>query len=158
MATQTFAPPSRPLLQVLGEKLEPLFTAFRQFAHNIELDELNAKHRASREPLRRSLLAFETELVRLRKAVAERALNPAFIKEPYSEWIGYDRSSFYIQLRLLYRKNGFWGEVERVENLAKKGGTYTKEVKDENGNFTGTETINDTKGMGLGNAVEIEFS
>lgn len=153
----TFAPPSRPLLQVLGEKLQPLFVAFRQFAHNIELDEMRQKHHANREPLRRQLVAFETELIRLRKAVAELSLNPAYIEKQYREWVSYNRNDFYVQLRLLYVNNGFWGEVERVEKLAKKGGTYTKEVKDEHGNTVGSETINDTKGKGLGNAVEVEF-
>jgi len=156
--TQTFAPPSRPFLQVLGERLQPLFTAFRQFTHNVELEDVARKHHASREPLRLQLRAFETELLRLRKAVAERALNPSFIEKPYREWIEYPRTAFYIQLRLLYRKNGFWDEVERVERLSKQGGTYTREIKDEHGNTVGSETINDTKDKGLGNAVEIEFS
>lgn len=155
---QTFAPPSRPIAKIIAERLEPLFLALRQFTHGHEIEEIADKYNADREPLRRSLLAFESELVRLRKAIAEKHISAATVRPDLLEWVGYDRGVFYVQLRLLYVRHKFWKEAERVEKLSKLGGTYTREVKDEHGNFAGTETVTDTKGKAIhSNAIEIEL-
>lgn len=153
----TFQPPSRPLAQRLAEKLEPLTTALRQIAFGHNLDEVNMQHRLQREPIRRQLLAFENELERSRKAVAARHVAISSLHPSLQEWVGYQRKHFYIQLSLLYRKNGFHADAERVLLLSEKGGKYTSEVRDEHGNFTGTETFTAERGKTVGNAIEIEL-
>lgn len=156
--SQTFAPPGRPLVKALIERLHPLLHAFRQFTQGMELEEVAERRRAEREPVRRQLLAFEREVTQLRKAVAERHVHPHTLRPDLLEWMQYDRAAFYIQLRLLYARRGFWDDADRVEQLGQKGVKYTSTVKDEHGTPIGSETVTDNGRTSVrGNAVEVEF-
>ena len=157
MNATTFPSPGRPLVQRLAEKLEPLTTALRQIAFGHSLQEVSIEYRMQREPIRQRLLIFENELERNRKAVAARYISISSLHPSLQEWVGYERKHFYIQLSILYRNQGFHADAERVLLLSEKGGKYTSEVRDEHGNFTGTETFTADKGKTVGNAVEVEL-
>lgn len=135
----------------LNRNLAVLKTALRQIVKGYHLNEVVERGRASylSDPLRLRLLAFEKEILEVRRQVAQGKIRPGQLRPDLQEWAVFDRKTFFIQLRLLYHRQGFFRDVDRVIELSQKGVKLTSEVKDHTGKVVGSETVSDDAGQSL---------